>query len=110
MTLTPSDSPLPFTLKQRQFPVRLAFSMTINKSQGQSVKNVGLDLRTPVFTHGQLYVALSRVTSSQRIKAIFQEETDGTDTMNVVYPEVLLDPPEVCTHNDLLYVLLTTFT
>jgi hypothetical protein len=96
MTLTPSDTPLPFTLRRRQFPVRLAFAMTINKSQGQSVKNVGLDLRTPVFTHGQLYIALSRVTSSQRIKAIFPEGTDGTDTMNVVYPEVLLDPPEVC--------------
>ena len=35
-------------------------SMTINKSQGQTVKHVGLDLRSPVFTHGQLYVGISR--------------------------------------------------
>jgi len=43
---------LPFTLRRRQFPVRLAFAMTINKSQGQSVPTVGLYLREPVFVHG----------------------------------------------------------
>ncbi|KAJ7673893.1 hypothetical protein DFH06DRAFT_1173459 [Mycena polygramma] len=66
----------------RQFPVHLAFSMTINKSQGQSVDNIGLDLRTDVFAHGQLYVALeqsckyallSRCTSRQRVKALFKK-------------------------------------
>ena len=40
-----------FHLERKQFPVRLAFAMTINKSQGQTVKHVGLDLRNPVFTH-----------------------------------------------------------
>ena len=64
---------LPFTLKRRQFPVRLAFVMSINKSQGQSVHHVGLDLQTVVFTHGQLYVALSQCTSAQRIKVLFPE-------------------------------------
>ncbi|RPD80444.1 hypothetical protein L226DRAFT_201048 [Lentinus tigrinus ALCF2SS1-7] len=54
-------------LSRRQFPVGLAFAMSINKAQGQSVKYVGLDLRVPVFTHGQLYVALSRSTSSDHI-------------------------------------------
>jgi ATP-dependent exoDNAse (exonuclease V) alpha subunit len=62
--------------------------MTINKAQGQSVDNVGLDLRTDVFAHGQLYVALSRCTSSQRIKVLFKN--DSTVTKNIVYPEVLL--------------------
>ena len=65
--------------------------MTINKSQGQSVKHVGLDLRTPVFTHGQFYVAVSRVTSVGNIKVILGEEERGRDTKNVVYREVLLD-------------------
>jgi len=81
------DNPIP--LKRRQFPVRLAFAMTINKAQGQSVKWVGLDLRTPVFSHGQLYVALSRCTHPQRVKAIFPEHEQGTKTTNVVYTEVL---------------------
>ncbi|KAF0775486.1 hypothetical protein AaE_000814, partial [Aphanomyces astaci] len=44
---------LPFPFKRVQFPVRLAFSMTINKSQGQSLKVMGSDLETPCFSHGQ---------------------------------------------------------
>lgn len=47
--------------KRIQFPVRLAFAMTINKSQGQSLEVAGLQLTEPVFSHGQLYVACSRV-------------------------------------------------
>ena len=44
-----------------QFTIRLAFAMTINKSQGQTMSVCGLDLGTPCFSHGQLYVACSRV-------------------------------------------------
>jgi hypothetical protein len=66
ISIEPSAESLPIPLKRRQFPVHVAFAMTINKSQGQGVKNVGLDLRTPVFSHGQLYVALSRCTSGDR--------------------------------------------
>ena len=50
------DSPVPFHCFQ--FPVHLAYAMTINKAQGQTVKHVGLNLNSPVFSHGQLYVAL----------------------------------------------------
>ena len=39
-------------LRRKQFPIKVAFAMTINKAQGQSVKYVGLDLQTPVFLHG----------------------------------------------------------
>ena len=56
---TASSSGLPFTLRCHQFPIQVAFSMSINKSQGQSLLHVGIYLHTPVFTHGQLYVALS---------------------------------------------------
>jgi hypothetical protein len=38
ITLTPSNLDLPFKLERRQFPVRLAFAMSINKAQGQSVR------------------------------------------------------------------------
>ncbi|KIO02221.1 hypothetical protein M404DRAFT_148326 [Pisolithus tinctorius Marx 270] len=62
----PDDFPIPLCCLQ--FPVHLAYSMTINKSQGQTVQHVGLDLRTSVFSHGQLYVALSRCTHPRNIK------------------------------------------
>ncbi|KAL4256360.1 ATP-dependent DNA helicase [Pleurotus pulmonarius] len=90
ITLTPSgkDAEFTFTLRRRQFPVRLAFAMTINKAQGQSVRFVGLDLRVPVFTHGQLYVGLSRATSRQRVKILLPDGSDELKALNIVYPEV----------------------
>ena len=64
--------------------------MMINKSQGQSVKHVGLDLRMPVFTHGQFYVGVSRVTSQENIKVIWDDKVEEGKTKNIVYNEVLL--------------------
>ena len=62
--LSPSeDITLPFRFKRKQFPIRLSFAMTINKAQGQTIPNVGIYLPEPVFSHGQLYVALSRGVS-----------------------------------------------
>lgn len=96
ITLIPTVSPdIAFRFKRRQFPVRLAFALSINKSQGQSVRHVGLDLRVPVFAHGQLYVALSRVTSRENIKILLPPDAVDSMTSNVVYEEILLHPPEV---------------
>ena len=78
-------------LRHVQFPVRLCFAMTINKSQGQSVNHVGIDARSAVFTHAQFYVAISGVTSVHNIKIIWDNQHPNPVTKNIVYPEVLLD-------------------
>ncbi len=92
ITLPPSIHGVNFTvhLKRRRFPIQLAFAMTINRSQGQSVAHIAVDLRTPTFAHGQLYVAFSRVTGSDRIKVLLPSDTPS-QTTNVVYPEILLN-------------------
>ena len=84
--------------------------MTINKAQGQTLARVGVYLPKPVFTHGQLYVALSRVGGPELIRVLIEagelqfqitEDDDataqpGTYTLNVVWKEALLTaaPPE----------------
>ena len=93
MVMTPSDNDLPCTLKRTQFPVHPAFAMSINKAQGQTLQSMGLYLPTPVFSHGQYYVAISRVGGSDRIVVLAigpQVPTDpvGMYTKNVVWKAV----------------------
>ena len=47
----------------RQYPVRLAFAVTIHKSQGKTFEKVVIDVGRGTFAHGQMYVALSRCTT-----------------------------------------------
>jgi hypothetical protein len=79
-----------FKLTRLQYPVRLAFSVTMNKAQGQSLKYVGVNLYEEVFSHGQLYVALSRATSGDRISVLLPNTESGRKGMcrNEVYREV----------------------
>jgi hypothetical protein len=62
-----TDSSLPsdmhFDFKRLQYPVHLSFAMTINKAQGQSLSVAGVNLESSCFSHGQLYVACTRVLS-----------------------------------------------
>ena len=58
-----------------QFPLRRAYAMTYHKSQGQTWKRVLLDLRNPMFTHGQTYVGFSRVTNYKDMAVIVNRDT-----------------------------------
>lgn len=86
-----TDLDVPFKLCRRQFPLRPAFAMTVNKSQGQTLQCAGLYLKTPVFSHGQLYVALSRTTTRKSLHVLLEENNSASygKTINVVYPEIL---------------------
>ena len=91
ITMRPKDTEYVFEWSRRQFPVRLGFAMTINKSQGQTLQNVGVWLSDPCFSHGQLYVAVSRVVSPKTIKFAIRkiDNLRFNFTRNVVYKEVL---------------------
>nr|AAD25596.1 putative helicase [Arabidopsis thaliana] len=65
-----ADTKLPFRMRRTQLPLAVCFAMTINKSQGQSLKRVGIFLPRPCFSHSQLYVAISRVTSKSGLKIL----------------------------------------
>ncbi len=88
--LSPSDPQLPIKFTRLQFPVRLAFAMSINKAQGQTLRKVGVYLPAPCFSHGQLYVAMSRVGQASGVKLMVCGTSEGTvaATDNVVYEEV----------------------
>ena len=87
ISIIPTDSScLPCSFKRRQFPIKRAFALSINKSQGQTLKKVGLLLQNPVFSHGQLYVAMSRSGMRENVKIM----TNDTNNLiqNVVYNEI----------------------
>ena len=110
VTLYPSNNPYVFKFGRRQFPLRHAYVMTINKSQGQTFSRTGLLLPESVFAHGQLYVAFSQcgyppndekntglkivvydTTMQGRRKSdggVRTNETEGITTQNIVLKEI----------------------
>lgn len=83
LPIIPTD--LPFQFKRLQFPVRLSFAITINKAQGQTLKVAGINLQMSCISHGQLYVACSRLGNSD---SLFIFATNGK-TKSVVYEKAL---------------------
>lgn len=84
---TGESSLLPFILYRKQFPIVLAFAMTINKSQGQSFNVVGLFINKSLFSHGQLYLALSRCRNSKKI--YIENKSDNlSEIENIVWKEI----------------------
>jgi hypothetical protein len=85
-----SSKNLPITFYRKQFPVRLAFAMTINKSQGQTLDCVGLKLDVKeCFSHGQLYVGISRVRNWQSVRVKLNAKAEGK-CKNVICRAVLI--------------------
>ena len=68
ITQSPTKGTFPFDWQCCQLLIHPEFAITINKSQGKSIAQVGVDLRDSVFTHGQLYVAASCVTWPNNIR------------------------------------------
>ena len=85
---TSTSAGLGFILRRHQFPIRLGFAMSINKSQGQSLNRVGIYLNNPVFAHGQLYVALSRCTDYRNLFILLLSNANRK-TLNIVYKEII---------------------
>jgi ATP-dependent DNA helicase PIF1 len=90
-----------YQLTRLRFPLRLAYAMTYNKSQSQTLFKVLLDITSPPFSHGQLYVAMSRVRDCKNIDMYLTEEqltmssnSRLTDLMpaiiNIVYQDALV--------------------
>ena len=87
------SSKLPFVLSRLQYPLQVAFAMTIDKSEGQTIDHVGVYLPNPVFSHGQLYVALSRCPTFENLHVFIDHEPltgpyGRRCTRNIVYKEV----------------------
>jgi hypothetical protein len=98
-TISSESSGLPFPVRRRQFPLIPAFAVTIHKAQGQTLLRVGLYLSNPIFTHGQLYTALSRTRGWQHI-VVYSLLINSALIDNCVYKNVLIfcmehDPHEI---------------
>ena len=91
ITLISNTGTLPFIMRRKQFPIKPAFAMTANKAQGQTLKRVGIYLGRDFFSHGQLYVALSRCGDRKGIRILKRQAKNSSDRIirNVVYRSVL---------------------
>jgi ATP-dependent DNA helicase PIF1 len=87
-TITAEQSGLPFTIRRRQLPLILAYAVTVHKAQGQTLSTVGLYITTAIFTHGQLYTALSRTRGWSNI-VVLNTQPVASSITNFVCRHVL---------------------
>lgn len=71
---TSAQSKWPFKLKRRQFPIRLSYAMTINKSQGQTLQNVGAYLPSPVFFSWAIICCIITSNISKRFADTYKQQ------------------------------------
>lgn len=91
ITCESTEGTFPFKLIRQQFPLKLCFSMTVNKSQGSTFDMVGINLQQEVFSHGMLYVAMCRVRSWDSLKVLLSEDKQVLGVAkNVVWKDALL--------------------
>ncbi|KIN96371.1 hypothetical protein M404DRAFT_163255 [Pisolithus tinctorius Marx 270] len=76
------------TLLRHQFPLTPAYATMFNSCQGLTLDTVSIDLTCPVFSHGQLYTALSRIHHRSHARVLLPQG-DNT-TLNVTYHEILI--------------------
>ncbi|GAV77856.1 PIF1 domain-containing protein, partial [Cephalotus follicularis] len=84
---------LPFVTTRRQFTIRLSFVLMINESQGHTISNVDVYIPEYVFSHGQLYVALSRGVCSEKMKLLVKKE--NLNTRRMVHKQTLFTSIQV---------------
>ena len=83
-------------LARTQFPLRLAYAMTFNKAQGQTLSRVVIDFTSGgAFAHGHLYVALSRVRHGDNLAAFVTDELAPLTTPHIVHLELLKEGDEL---------------
>lgn len=96
-----NDTSLNVSFVRRQFPVTLAYAISINKSQGQTIERVGIYLPQPVFTHGMLTVAMSRVTNPDNLAVLiphnnlihgYTDAAPGKHDAGIYTPHIVYEP------------------
>ena len=85
--ITSEASGLPFAIIRRQYPIILAYCLSVHKAQGQSLAFVGLIFETDPFAHGQLYVALSRVANWNCIRVVMR--SGNSSIHNLVFSHLV---------------------
>lgn len=85
----PFNGRMPFHVRRRQFPLRLAYAITFNSCQGLTLDRSVLDGRVEPFAHGQLYTATSR-TRCRTASRLYLPDQEERTLANIVYNRLLM--------------------